>query len=189
MCVSRRKTLALLSSLSAGGLAGCIRPGNLLSDDDELEYSYLRERPVYVSEAIELQLPENVPNVTAPDAADLVVLSSDTEKGAEQIVGWLADWRGVAVFGPPEEVKRTWSAWMETDAYGELAGSMRTESSYSEPAILQARWYDGSIVADYTRAWDDEPDNDATIEGVDSTFEAMERDDRSCEEVCSETSS
>jgi len=170
-------------------LAGCIRPGNLFSGDDEVEYSHLRERPVYISEAIELQLPEDVQTVPAPDAADLVVLSPATERDAEQIVGWLTDWRGVAVFGPPDDVKGTWSAWMETDAYEELAGSMRTESSYSEPAILQARWYDGSIVADYTRAWGDEPDNDATIEGVDSTFEAMERDDRSCEEGCSETSS
>ena len=179
MGVSRRNALALLSSLSMSGLAGCVSGLNSASDDSsnkgDSEYDQLQQQVLYVGEDIELQLPDAVQSVSSPDDADFIVLSAATETTAEQVVHWLKDRHGVAVFGTSEEVSGTWDVWAESDAYEEIAGSMRDGGPpSSDVAMLQSRWYGGSIVSKYVSTWDHNPDNDEIIEKIDRTLREME---------------
>lgn len=180
MGISRRNALALLSSLSVGGLAGCVSGLNSASGDSENggpEYDRVQQQAFYIGEDIELQLPDAARTVPSADDADFIVLSAATETTAEQVVRWLEDRRGVAVFGSSEEVGRTWDVWAESDAYEEIAGNMRDGGPpSSDVAMLQSRWYGGSIVSKYVSTWDHDPDNSEIVERIDRTLQEMKRD-------------
>lgn len=177
MDITRRQKLSFLASLSVCGLSGCALNIPDSNAGGNPTYDYPKDRPIYISENIHLQFPDDVKNVHSPDNADMIVLSPDTEKNAEQVVSWMRDQKGVSVFGDGDEVHGTWDVWRETDTYQEIEGEARAGSTResADSKMFAAQWKSESIVASHTSTWDNLDGRDLIV-SIDYAFQEMDED-------------
>lgn len=178
MDITRRQKLTFLTSVSICGLSGCVNNIPGLNPGGNPEYDYARERPIYISEGIDLQFPDGINKATSVDDADMIVLSTETDTSADNVVSWMRGQKAVSVFGDGDDVKETWDVWRESDAYREIEGEARAGSTQAsaDSKMLAARWKKQSIVAASTSTWGSDPGGGELIEHIDYAFQLMDED-------------
>ena len=75
MNLTRRQTVTVLAGLSACGLSGCMSYISGSNSRGNPEYDYVEDRPVYISENINLQFPSEINRASVMSDADMIVLS------------------------------------------------------------------------------------------------------------------
>lgn len=153
VAATRRRLLAGVGVTLTGAIAGCSMLATDESTDDP-SLDRLARTAVYVDDAADLSVPDEVPTVSAPSNADLLVLPGDTDVGATQAVEWLTDDRVVALVGASAE--GTWLEWVQTDVYVETFETRGYGDSEPDPDLLAAHAH-GSDVTRYGRTWSDGP--------------------------------
>jgi|APHM01.1.fsa_nt_gi hypothetical protein len=176
MDITRRRTVVALAGLSTCGLSGCL--SGLTGSDGNIEYDYIDNRPVYISENIDLEFPPQMNRVTDTGDADAVVLSPDTQASIEQIVDWLRAQKAVSVSGNANRTFETWNVWEDTDLYQEVHQSRgRAETPPPDNSTrVHVKWKKGDIVASFSSDLDSNPDGNKIVELIDMALESMDED-------------
>lgn len=149
----RRQVVAGAATTLLGVVAGC---GNLPGDGTPTgqEYDQLQRTAVYRDDSVDLSLPDDVPTVTAPTNADLIVLPGAPEADTEQAVEWLTDERVLALIGADSE--STWLAWVQSDTFSDTFDTEGYGDAEPDPDLLVGATV-GLDLARYNRTWQDAP--------------------------------
>jgi hypothetical protein len=178
MDMTRRRAVAVLAGLSTCGLSGCLNTSSGSASGRNPEYGYINQRPVYISENINLQFPPEMNRVSDTGDADVIVLSPDTRASVAQIVNWLKTQKAVSVFGEANKAVETWTVWRESDLYQELESKGRdgrTQVPADSKEII-SRWKTETTVASHVSTLDSNPDGNKIAERIDFTFQLMDED-------------
>jgi hypothetical protein len=176
MDLTRRQTVTVLAGISACGLSGCMDDISGSNSSGNPEYDYVEDRPVYISENINLQFPSEINRASVMSDADMIVLSPDTPANAEQIVNWIKNQKAVSVIGDGNKVRETWATWRESEPYREFESEGRGGSTQVPAKMLRARWKNGSIAARYTASLNRDPNSGRLIEVIERAFRSMDED-------------
>jgi len=126
--VSRRSVLAVLSTATAGSLAGCAVLGNVGSaTPTPVEYTALDDETVYVDPVLSLSVPDGVATSDSPGDATVMVVPGDTDRSASAIVHWLARDAAVAFVGT--EAQSTWHDVRDSGAYEAMLGEHQARAT------------------------------------------------------------
>jgi len=176
MDLTRRRTVTALAGLSACGLSGCMNDIPASNSRENPEYDYAEDRPVYISESINLPFPSEINRASSISDADMIVLSPDTQTNAEQIVNWIKNQKAVSVIGDGDKVRETWATWRESEPYREFESEGRGGSTQVPAKMLRAKWKNGDIAAGYTATLNRDPNSSSLIETIEDTFQFMDED-------------
>jgi hypothetical protein len=164
---TRRGLLAGAGALTAA-LAGC----STLRDDGPTPtpepLDDLRAATVYVADGVVLSFPTFVERTDDPAAADLLVLSEDTDVSAEQVVAWLQDDRAVALVG--DDPQATFLEWTDSEAFGE---AFRGFSESDPPPDVVVVGADGRALETYRATWGDGPTDEKVVRALEDGLESL----------------
>lgn len=165
------------SVLGAGGIAlltpfaGCSALSTKSSNADDLTFERLDTTAVYAADAVELSMPEEIGTVSATHNADLILLPSDTDVGADQAVEWFADERVIALLGDSAEA--TWLAWARSDAFREAFKNDGYADSEPDPSLVVGAKV-GLYVTTHRRSWSGSPRDRDILRALDDVLVAIE---------------
>lgn len=170
---TRRRALAGLAAALTGATAGCSELGHRLSGAGEADatpedpsYERLDRVGVYLDDAVDLAVPEEVGTVGSPGEADLLVLPDDAEADAGQAADWLAADRLVALLG--DESQATWLEWARSDAFAEAFGGGYAEGRPAPQLLVGAAI--GDRVTTYRTTWEGGPSDPDVLEELDEAL-------------------
>jgi hypothetical protein len=181
--------LSGLAVAAAGGLAGC---GGVLAEDDTPtpEPDHLRERQLFVADALELSVPDPIDTVDTPDEVDVVVLPATTDRTAETAVGWIEGGMRIVLVGSHSQ--STWLAWQDSEAYAAAypdhrgraescsssssgsGGGGGSDESDCEPPELLVGWEPAEgPPTTYRKTWGgtDDPSDEQIVAGIEDAYE------------------
>lgn len=172
--LTRRQALAGTGATLVGTIAGCASLPDEESEDGpagESAYERLQRTAVYVDSDVDLSIPDDVPTVSAPNNADLIVLPGDTEVGAERAVDWLADERVLALLG--DESEPTWLAWVRSDVYTDTFRGEGAGDAEPDPNLLVAAAIDVTVTT-YRFTWGEGPRDRDVLQRLDETLDDIQ---------------
>ncbi|MFB6361233.1 MAG: hypothetical protein ABEH59_07905 [Halobacteriales archaeon] len=120
---------------------------------------------------MDLSIPAEVPTVSEPYNADLVILPDDPVYGPDRVVEWLADDRIIALIGPNSE--DTWAAWLQSDAFSDPFDIGGYSDGDPDPYLLVCVAIDLNLHT-YRHSWSDTPSDEELLRALDEDLVAIE---------------
>ena len=152
--LSRRRVLAGTAATITTAVAGCSSLPGADDTTEALTFDELHQTPTYVADGVDLSLPDEVPTVSEPADADLLLLPGDTDVDAQQAADWLAGDREIGLLG--DEAEPTWLDWEASDAFEDAFENEGAADSDPDPDLLVGVTFD-QRTSTYRRTWADGP--------------------------------
>lgn len=160
----RRRFVAAAATTLTAAVAGCSTLPGTGDTTEELTFDELHQTPTYVADGVDLTLPDEVPTVSEPGDADLLLLPGDTDVDPEQAAEWLTEDRKIGLLG--EAAEPTWIDWEESDAFEETFDNQGIGDSEPDPQLLVGVTFDNRT-STYGRTWADGPRERDLIRALD----------------------
>lgn len=164
--ITRRTFLAGTGTTLLAGLPGCTNPSRP-TETQSPDFVLLDVTATYIHDDLDLDADDELPLVSTPTNADLIILPANTDTATERAIEWLTTPRSIALLG--DTAQDTWLTWSTSEEYRDTFGGAGSATANPAPQLIVAI-PDNLDVHTYRYSWAQKPTDTQVLEAIEEAM-------------------